>query len=712
MSKLYVFLIGFCFLFTGVSYSQQEFALVEQLSGRYDFTFIGNTMNTGENNYQGPVCVIQNSSSATLTLQEDDQIVKAYLYWSGSGSGINTIKLNDQYVNSEKLYSLNAVGLTFFVAFAEVTEQVQNTGNGTYTVSEFDLSAIIPLYCPNATNYAGWGLVVFYENENLPMNQLSLFDGFDHISGSGNGVVVEEITITLDNLYIANNIGAKIGFIAWEGDTMWQLQESLWLNGQKLSAPPLNPEYNIFNSTNSTTGSSDLYNMDLDIYDAQSYVQIGDTSAEVKLTSGQDFVLISTIVTKFNNNHPDATISIDNIHTECDSDQLEISYTVYNNDSENFLQAGTPISVYVNGVFFQTIHTQNNIDINESESGNITINLPGIVEEEIEIILVVDDIGDGTGIVFEINEDNNKSEPFYITLYTSPLYNNLDDIISCKLNNSAVFDFSEYENSVKQNEADIVSFHTSYQEAVNNQNPIINTSNYEVINESNKEIFVRIDNGNCYSITSFFLHAIDCTEIAIVIDEVITLCDSNQIEIYYTVFNNNLSYVLPPAIPIEVFINQNLVQTIYTQNEILPGESESGVLSITLEETTQDFEVLLVINIDNGNISETISSLIYEGFLIFSPEFNSLENLTACNIGHNTAVFDFSEYEYAVKVNESDTVSCLTSYQEAFQNINPISKISAYSVQAEFPKEMFVRVANDYCFSITSFSLNIKKCPP
>ncbi|MFA7650767.1 MAG: gliding motility-associated C-terminal domain-containing protein, partial [Flavobacteriaceae bacterium] len=712
MSKLYVFFIGFCLLFSGVSFAQQEFGLVEQLNGRYDFTFIGNTMNTGENNFQS-TCVIETSSSAVLNLQADDQIEKAYLYWSGSGSGVNTIKLNDQDVTADNLYSLNTLNLSFFVAFAEVTQQVQNTGNGTYTVSEFDLTAIIPQYCPNATNYAGWGLVVFYENENLPMNQLSLFDGFNHISGSGNGAVIGEVSITLDNLYIANTAGAKIGFMAWEGDTMWQLHESLLLNGEKLSDPPLNPEYNIFNSTNSTTGSSELYNMDLDIYDAQNYVEVGDTSAEVKLTSGQDFVLISTIVTKFNNNHPDATISIDQISTQCDLSEVEIDYTVYNNDAQNFLPAGTPIAIYINGDFLQTVYTQNNIEINESESGSVIIDLPGIIEEEIEVLLVVDDIGDGTGIVHEINEENNQSEPFYITLFTSPSFNALEDIISCNTGSqTAVFDFSEYENSVKQNETDSVSFHTSHQEATNNLNPITNTSDYEVVNESDKEIFVRIDNGNCHSITSFFLHTIDCTEITIVIDKVITLCDSNQIEIHYTVFNNNLSYILPPAIPIEVFINQNLVQTVYTQDEILPGASESGVLSIILDQDIQDFEVLLVINIDNGNVSETISSTIVESFLIFSPEFNSLEDLTECNIGHNTAVFDFSEYEYAVRANDSDFVSFHTSYQETSQNINPISDISSYAVQNDFPKEIFVRIANEYCFSITSFFLNIRKCPP
>src|SRR5690606_11750478 len=193
---------------------------------------------------------------------------------------------------------------------------------------------------------------------------------------------------------------------------MWQLHESLLLNGEKLSDPPLNPEYNIFNSTNSTTGSSELYNMDLDIYDAQNYVEVGDTSAEVKLTSGQDFVLISTIVTKFNNNHPDATISIDQISTQCDLSEVEIDYTVYNNDAQNFLPAGTPIAIYINGDILQTVYTQNNIELKLTESGSIIIDLPEIIDEELDVVMVVEDIGDGKSIVHKINEENNRIEPF------------------------------------------------------------------------------------------------------------------------------------------------------------------------------------------------------------------------------------------------------------------------------------------------------------
>jgi hypothetical protein len=43
------------------------------------------------------------------------------------------------------------------------------------------------------------------------------------------------------------------------------------------------------------TGSNTLYNMDLDVYNIQNNIKIGDTSAKIQLTSGQDFVMITVL---------------------------------------------------------------------------------------------------------------------------------------------------------------------------------------------------------------------------------------------------------------------------------------------------------------------------------------------------------------------------------------------------------------------------------
>src|SRR5690606_14684785 len=162
-------------------------------------------MNYAENG-TGVACIIKTSPSAELNLLPTDQIENAYLYWSGSGSGDLEIKLNEQIIQAERHYNLIHSNLTFFLCFADVTQQIQSTGNENYTVSELDVSNIISQYCPNATNYAGWSLVVVYKNEELPINQLNIYDGFKNVPN--------ELTITLDNLNVIDNAGAKIGFIA------------------------------------------------------------------------------------------------------------------------------------------------------------------------------------------------------------------------------------------------------------------------------------------------------------------------------------------------------------------------------------------------------------------------------------------------------------------------------------------------------------------
>ena len=86
---------------------------------------------------------------------------------AGSGPGDFNVKLNDIDIIPDRTFNLtqSTSGLIFFSAFKDVTEQVTATGNGNYTLSELDLSEIIPNYCGNATNFAGWAIIIVYKNE-------------------------------------------------------------------------------------------------------------------------------------------------------------------------------------------------------------------------------------------------------------------------------------------------------------------------------------------------------------------------------------------------------------------------------------------------------------------------------------------------------------------------------------------------------------------
>ena len=484
----------------------QDVQLYQQFNGRFDFTFIGNTLNTQENlGILNSPCIINTFSSAQLDLQPDDTLEKAYLYWAGSGPGDFNVKLNDIDIIPDRTFNLtqSTSGLIFFSAFKDVTEQVTATGNGNYTLSELDLSEIIPNYCGNATNFAGWAIIIVYKNESLPLNQLNVYDGLDYIS-LGN----ENLNFSLNSLNVIDNVGAKIGFIAWEGDSGLADNETLRINGNILSNAPLNPATNAFNGTNSITGSNELYNMDLDVYEIQNYIQPGDQTAEIALTSSRDFVMINAVVTKLNSQVPDAAISIDNFYLECDSRETTVDYTVYNLESTNPLPANTPIAIYANGVLIETTATIDVIEVNGSESNTITLSIPNEISNTFELTFSVDDVGDGTGIVNEINENNNLDIDT-VSLLFSPEFNLLEPIYSCNEGfGVGTFDLTSIENSLLVDFSNNISFHLTLSDAELNLNPIINLNNYQT--NTGTILYIRIENESCFSITPLELITKNC----------------------------------------------------------------------------------------------------------------------------------------------------------------------------------------------------------
>ena len=477
-------------------------SLYNQFNGRYDFTFIGNTMNSAENN-PSPGFVTGTSSTTTLSLNSTDVIEKAYLYWAGSGDGDFEVNLNSDVITPDRTFSFfrifNDVTFTYFSAFKDVTSLIQATGNGDYTLSNLDISPFEELHFQRKTNFAGWAIVIIYKNNTLPLNQVNVYDGLQGVP--------DALSITLSSLNVIDDNNSKVGFVAWEGDAGLATEE-FRMNGTLLSNT-LNPPNNVFNGTNSVTGSSTLYNMDLDIYDIQNNIAIGDTSAEISLTSFQDFVMINTVVTKLNSQLPDATVSIDSVEKQCDSKTIVVNYTVSNLNCTNPLPAGTPISIYINGVLIQTITTPVEIPIDGSISGQITIVLPDTVALNFEIKFVVDDIGDGTGIIAELIENNNTSI-VNDSLWVSPTFNPLENLLACNEGfTRGTFDFSSYEDLVKTNPEDTVRFYETLENANADVNPILNSSNY-VATTTPKEIFVRVSNQNCFSITSFLLTTRNC----------------------------------------------------------------------------------------------------------------------------------------------------------------------------------------------------------
>ncbi|MGY8932701.1 MAG: hypothetical protein ACKVIM_00880, partial [Flavobacteriales bacterium] len=387
--------------------SAQDIGLFQQFNGRYDFTAIGNTLNTGPND-----CNILTTSQAELNLDSGLTLIAARLYWSGSGAefsntypGDYQVTLNGTPVSADERHAVSSfIGIDFYGASADVTNIVNTIGNGLYTLSDLDLTGnIFPGsdYCQSTVDYGGWSIIVIYEDPTLPLNQISLFDGLEV-------VYQNELIITLGPLDVASDQLAKIGFLAWEGDLPNPNNESLRINGVLINDPPLNPGNNQFNGTNSYTNSTNLYNMDLDVYDLDGLIDPGDTEIEIKITSDSDLVLIHNIITSVNSELPDATISFEEIEFICNN-SVDLNYTVFNVNSTGSLPAGTPIKFYLEGNQIGQAVTNTILPINGQESGIIPLTIPtGTVPDPFTVLAVVDDGGGGVSTVTETNEDNNE----------------------------------------------------------------------------------------------------------------------------------------------------------------------------------------------------------------------------------------------------------------------------------------------------------------
>lgn len=501
MKKRFYLLIFVFSFFLKIGFGQ-DVSLYQQFNGRYDYTAIGNTLNSLEN---GPssFCNINTSSSASLNIPINQTIVAAYLYWAGSGNGDFDISLNGTSIIAERTFSdaLDSERV-FFAAFADVTEQIITEGNTTYTISDFDLTSVIEPYCPSGTNFAGWAITIIYQDDNLPLNQVNVYDGLQSVP--------ENLSIELNNLNVLDTTGAKIGFVAWEGDSALAVNEVLTINGNVIGNPPLNPTNNAFNGTNSFTGMSNLYNMDIDVYNIQNNISIGDDSAVIQLTSGQDFVMINNIITVLNSQLPDATITLNDFEIQCNSTEVYIEYTVYNNNATDILPSNTPIAFYVDNILITQSNTLNDIEINGEEFQSITFAIPENFTNNIELTVVIDDDGLGNSTVIEINEDNNFAIENIQLIESEPIIT-LENLLLCDEGfNSATFDLTTHLDEL-ETEFNISSatFYTTLYDAENTIGEILFPDEFN--NTSNPQtIILRTEEAPCYQLFEFDILVENC----------------------------------------------------------------------------------------------------------------------------------------------------------------------------------------------------------
>ena len=219
------------------------------------------------------------SSAADLILPAGTNNIKfARLYWGGrisSGNGgaaninLRSVKIrkgtSGAYTSVvtaatlvDKVLVSGSGSDSAYQAYADITGFVSAGGAGTYTVGNITAATGS---ISNGGHFAGWAIVVVYENPALPYSSVRVYDGFIQVYNGGNpvnqSVVLTGFNVPSNPLVAAD---AYMSTLSWEGDANLAASVStpggdyLKINGIAVSNA-VNPGVNMWNGTVSKNGS-------------------------------------------------------------------------------------------------------------------------------------------------------------------------------------------------------------------------------------------------------------------------------------------------------------------------------------------------------------------------------------------------------------------------------------------------------------------------
>ncbi|MES2847462.1 MAG: T9SS type A sorting domain-containing protein [Bacteroidota bacterium] len=190
----------------------------------------------------------RNSSTADLSLPAGTNTIKlARLYWGArvrKGDFDITLdtfqRIKVRYGTSGAYTEYRAAHLdknttgtgnsavSQYQAYVDITSFIQSNGTGTYSVGNVAASVGS---VSSGGNYAGWTIVVVYENLDIPYNSVRVYDGFQQVFASGSALI-SSVTLTGLNVPSGALTGtdAKMGAMVWEGDANLK-QDFLKING-------------------------------------------------------------------------------------------------------------------------------------------------------------------------------------------------------------------------------------------------------------------------------------------------------------------------------------------------------------------------------------------------------------------------------------------------------------------------------------------------
>lgn len=241
-----------------------------------------------------------NSSSADLVLPAGSTVLFARLYW-GARANTTTPANPTMRLRTPASSSYTSITASFlatapfgsatadangaYQAWADVTALVQSAGAGTYWGANVVSAA-------TDDRFAGWALVVAFQNPGLPLRDLTVFNGFQKVGDSASSVKINVSGFVSPPF---GSVRTQLGMVAYEGD-LGTTGDTASLNGTPLSSATT-PRNNFFNSTDDLYGAStatrspsdrDMFGFDIKDIDASGILPNGATSATITATTTGD----------------------------------------------------------------------------------------------------------------------------------------------------------------------------------------------------------------------------------------------------------------------------------------------------------------------------------------------------------------------------------------------------------------------------------------
>ncbi len=250
-----------------------------------------------------------NSSTATVALPAGATVTWAGFYWSADtaaasgGAAAPTPAQRDSVqfaVGAGAYQTVTAASAdlltssaqpTRFRGFRDVTSLLPAAGNGTYTVANVQAGT-------GADRFAGWSLLVAYQDATQPVRRLNVFDGLGTVDGTNSF----STTITPFWTPASGAVTTNFGLLGFEGDA-GLATETARFNGTSLSNA-LNPANNFFNSSITSSGAyltaknpnyRNQMGIDVDSDTRTGLLANGQGSALLSFTSTQDYFMPSAM---------------------------------------------------------------------------------------------------------------------------------------------------------------------------------------------------------------------------------------------------------------------------------------------------------------------------------------------------------------------------------------------------------------------------------